>query len=366
MISAMAVSKTGQGGSETGVRAAAALAALAAGGSIMLLDEARGRGYFACAADRGGEELIAHATEHGRGVLKVAMTPAHLQQLAIPVLIGADCHAPVDLTGCERPGVAADRIATLRALVDPALDGDRLVTPGHVFPTAAGDCHTIDDACVSRVLIEAARLAGCAPVAAFCEAVDERAPAGTPARPARLAALARRLGLESVSVREVMIHRELVEPAVDRVVETALPTAQGPLAAVGYVGRRSEQEYVAFLAGTEAAAVRVHIHRRCQVSDVFGGVRCGCGEHLREALDEVHSAGDGMLVYYGSETEGFCAADEGTGPATWAFTAEIAAMLRDLGVHRAVVSSNGPLSPVDLAALGVDVTLRARSETCAA
>jgi 3,4-dihydroxy 2-butanone 4-phosphate synthase/GTP cyclohydrolase II len=353
MISAMAVPETGHGGSEAGARVAAALAALAAGDAIVLLDEARGRGYFACAADRGGEQFVAHATEHGRGVLKVAMTPERLRQLAIPVLIGADCHAPVDLTGCERPGVAADRIATLRALADPALHRDRLVTPGHVFPTAAGDCHTIDDACVSRVMIEAARLAGCAPVVAFCEAVGGRA-------------LARRLGLESISVRAVMIHRELLEPAVERVVETALPTAHGPLAAVGYVGRRSEQEYVAFLAGTEAAAVRVHIHRRCQVSDVFGGVRCGCGEHLREALDEVHSAGDGMLVYYGSQSEGFCAADEATAPAAWAFTAEIAAMLRDLGVHRAVVSSNGPLSPVDLAALGVDVTLRARPESCAA
>jgi 3,4-dihydroxy 2-butanone 4-phosphate synthase/GTP cyclohydrolase II len=359
----MAVPETGQEGSE---RVAAALTALAAGGSIVLLDEAQGRGYFVCAADRGGEEFVAHATEHGRGVLKVAMMPAHLQQLAIPVLIGADCHVPVDLVGCERPGVAADRIATLRTLVDPALDGDRLVTPGHVFPTAAGDCHTIDDACVSRVMLEAARLAGCAPVAAFCEAVDERAPAGTPERPARLAALARRLGLESVSVRAVMIHRELVESAVERVVEAALPTAEGPLAAVGYVGRRSEQEYVAFVAGTEAATVRVHIHRRCQVSDVFGGARCGCGEHLREALDEVHAAGDGVLIYYGSQTDGFCARDEGTGPAAWPFTTEIAAVLRDLGVDDAAVSSNGPLSPADLAALGVDVTMRARPETCAA
>ena len=61
-------------------------------------------------------------------------------------LFGADCHVPVDLVGCERPGVAADRMATLRALVQPGLDRRRLLTPGHVFPTAVGECHSVDDA----------------------------------------------------------------------------------------------------------------------------------------------------------------------------------------------------------------------------
>src|ERR1700694_2445735 len=112
MISAMSVPEIGEGGSQPDVRVAGALAALAAGAPIMLIDEARVHGYFVCAADRGGEEFVAHATEHGRGVLKVAMLPEHLEQLAIPVLVGADCHVPVDLVGRERPGVAADRIAT--------------------------------------------------------------------------------------------------------------------------------------------------------------------------------------------------------------------------------------------------------------
>jgi 3,4-dihydroxy 2-butanone 4-phosphate synthase/GTP cyclohydrolase II len=344
-----------------------ALEALAAGRSIVLIDEARARGYFVCAADRGAEELVAFAAEHGQGVLKAAMPQERLDALGIPALSGTDCHAPVDLRGFDRPGVAADRMATLRALADPATDPGEFVAPGHVFPTAAGDCDSIDDACVARVMVEAVRLAGCEPAAAFSEAADE-ALAGWPPSTSSLAALARRLGIVAVSVRDLLVHREALEPAVERVVETRLPTTYGALTAVGYVGGRFGQEYVAFVAGTGAPVVRVHVHRRCQVSDVFGGARCGCGEQLREALQEIQGAGAGAVVYYGPFTSCFCAT--ATDPdarerASWTLTAEVAAVLHDLGMPSVVVSSNGPLSLEDLGALGIDATPR-RSDGAAA
>jgi 3,4-dihydroxy 2-butanone 4-phosphate synthase/GTP cyclohydrolase II len=368
MISAMAILEIGQGPTQSDARIAPAFAALRAGHPILVIDEARAHGYFMCAADRGDERFVALATDHGRGVLKAAMLPDDLVRLGIPILLGADCHVPVDLVGCERPGVAADRMATLRALVQPGLDRRRLLTPGHVFPTAVGECHSVDDACVSRVMLEAARMAGCAPVAAFCEAVDDHVPERPQGRAERLAALARRLGIEALTVRALLVQRERLEPAVERVVETGMPTAQGPLEAIGFVGVRTGEEYVAFVAGTAAPAVRVHVHRRCQVSDVFGGVGCGCGEHLREALDEVHAVGDGVLVYYGPSATGFCGRERAGGdPApAWTFTAEIAALLHDLGVHHAEISSNGPLDVADLAALGVVATTRARRAQCAA
>jgi len=342
-----------------------ALEALAAGRALLLVDEAGNAGYFVCAAERATTEFVVNAATYGRGVLKAAMTPERLASLGIPALgDDGDLRAPVDLIGNER-GLHADQVATLRALADPTTVAADLVVPGHVFPSTAGTCASFDDTCVARAMVMAAELAGQVPVVGYCEAVDEQ---GFPADRMATARLARRLGATLVSVRDILVHHETVVPGVTRVVDAKIPTPPGPLTAVGFRGERSGDEYVAFLAGGGRGMVsmgtRVHIHRRCQLSDVFGGLSCGCGDHLRSALQELHHAGAGMVVYFGEAYSGSCAEARGeVAPAPdWVTTVELAGILRDLGARRIFLSSNEPLARADIEAMGITIESHASGD----
>jgi 3,4-dihydroxy 2-butanone 4-phosphate synthase / GTP cyclohydrolase II len=341
---------------ETSAPAARAIAALRAGRPILLVDHAGGHTYLVAVAERVTDEFLTLSAVRGRGVLKVAMSPERVRRLRIPALPRSDCHAPVDLAGHDRGGIPADRIATLRALADPSLSPDALIVPGQVFPVATGECHAVDDPCVARVMAEAAGLAGCERVAAYSEvtSVDGEAIAGGLAT----ARVSRRLGLPLVGVRDLLVHRERVVPSVSRAVEATIPTPQGGLTAIGFVGERSGEDYVAFVAGEPSASARVHVHRRCPVGDVFGCLTCGCGEQLRGALNEIQSAGSGMIVYCDASRPGSACPTAGNElTPSWDFTAEVAGVLCDVGVSRIALTSNALIDAGDLAALGIEATL---------
>lgn len=340
-----------------------AIAALGAGRPILLIDPDGGRAYAVAAAERVTEEFLALSAARGRGVLKAAMSPERVQELGIPAISDTGCHAPVDLVGCDRSGVPADRVATFRALADPSLSAGALLVPGQVFPIPFAECDSFDEPCLSRLMTEAAALAGCAPVAAYCE-LD---PAGDGAAGGAAAdRMSRRLGVPVVGVRELLIHRERVAPSLSRVVETSIPTGEGVLRALGFVGERSAESYAVFVSGDISGACRVHIHRRCRDGDVFGSLTCACGEHLRRAQHEIHAEPGGVIVYCDLDgAGGACPAADDERMPSLGFTAEVAAVLRDLGLRQVRLSSNVLIDAGDLADLGIDAN-PATGETASA
>jgi 3,4-dihydroxy-2-butanone 4-phosphate synthase len=331
-----------------------ALEALSGGRPVLFADEANNCGYLAQAAELASVEFVVLAATHGTGALRVVASGERLDRLGIPTF-GAGAHrAPVDLHGQADGGVHAHRAATLRAFAAPDTLPGQLVAPGQVFPAAAGECLTLDDACAGRTMLEAMRLAGLEPVAAYTQVVDEQ---GRTADRMATGRLARRLGLTLVSMREVLIRREQLAPRPERLVETTIPTPEGPFRAIGYRGERTGHEYVAFVAGPLQDGIRVHVHRRCMMSDVFGGADCGCGEQLRSALTEIRHAGSGVVLYHCGAEDLPCAAADGhhRRPAGWATTVEVSAIVADLGARRVFLSANEVLEQRDLAALGLDV-----------
>ena len=202
-------------------------------------------------------------------------------------------------------------------------------------------------------MIEAMSLAGLRPVAAYSQLVDEQ---GFTADRMATCRFARRMGLSLISMRDVLIKREQVNSAVERLVETTIPTPEGPLNAIGYRGERSGQEYVAFVVGHVSDGVRVDVHRRCMVSDLFGGIPCGCGAQLQAALTEMRHVGSGVVIYHCVAEEQFCTGEHpGPREAGWATTVEVSRIVQDLGARRVFLSSNERLDSGDLAALGLEV-----------
>jgi GTP cyclohydrolase II len=206
-------------------------------------------------------------------------------------------------------------------------------------------------------------LAGLEPVAGYTEIVDHW---GRPADLRACLSLARQLELAPISLRAVIVRCERVSAAAERSVEAAIPTPDAAFTAIGYTGRRTGLEYVAFVAGLTDQIARVHVHGRCVLGGVFGSQICGCGKRLNDALAEVRHTGQGVIIYRGGDDTSLLDGHSTERTAGWAVTAEIASILHDLGATRISLSSNEQIDPRDLDDLAIEAVESYRPATAAA
>lgn len=333
-----------------GSRAGAVVEALRYARPALLVDEVADRGWLFGVAATASADLLTILATHGHGPLRAAAEPEHLRRLGLQLLdASTGVHAPLDARGAER-GRLADRIATLHALADVDAPAERFVVPGHVVPVAAGDIDCDDRPCVARAMVEACRLARATPVAVCTEVAGDD---GAAADAEAIVKLAAQMELPSAAVIEVLASGAGSQPGVARDVEAFLPTPSGELTAVGYRGERTGTEYVAFTAAALTDGMRVHVHRRCLLGDAFGGTPCGCGEQLQASLSEIQRHGNGVVVYQADGCRDLRPHDR-SASAPWRVTAEVAAILRDLGARSITLTANERLDLRILRHFGVD------------
>ncbi len=141
-----------------------------------------------------------------------------------------------------------------------------------------------------------ARLAGLVPAGVLCEIVNDD---GSMARGAQLVAFAERHGLAFVTIAELMAHRRRTERLVTPEASARLPTRHGLFVAHAYRSVLDGAEHIALVKGDVRGAqnVLVRVHSECATGDIFGSVRCDCGEQLNEALARIEAEGTGVLLY---------------------------------------------------------------------
>lgn len=160
-----------------------AVAALAAGKVIVLTgDRLRGGDIdFAVAARHASADAINFMATHGRGLICLALTPARAMQLGISLINpGTDRQSgrPHGRSIEARTGVstgisAADRARTVAVAIDPASNGDDLVSPGHVFPLIAAAGGVAERPAALEASIELVRRAGAGDAAVICSIMRE-------------------------------------------------------------------------------------------------------------------------------------------------------------------------------------------------
>ena len=93
---------------------------------------------------------------------------------------------------------------------------------------------------------------------------------------------------------------------VKRVATARLPTEYGEFHLVGYTSLNSDEEFVVLVRGDlqSKSAPLVRIHSQCLTGDVFGSIKCDCGQQLRTALKLIGSEGCGAIVYQQQEGRG--------------------------------------------------------------
>lgn len=188
-----------------------ALAALAAGKVIVLTgDRLRGGDIdFAVAARHADADTVNFMATHGRGLICLALTPAHAMRLGISLINpGSDRQSgrphgrSIEATTGVTTGIsAADRARTIAVAIDPASTGDDLVSPGHVFPLIAAAGGVAERPAALEAAIELCRRAGAGDAAVICSIMRED---GEMARIEDLADLIAQHGLSVADVGDLL------------------------------------------------------------------------------------------------------------------------------------------------------------------
>jgi 3,4-dihydroxy 2-butanone 4-phosphate synthase / GTP cyclohydrolase II len=274
-------------------------------------EDRENEGDLTMAAQFATPEAINFMAKEARGLICLALTPVRCDELGLD-LMAAKNETPLQTAFTvaieAREGVttgisAADRARTIQVAVDPGTSPRDLVQPGHVFPLKAKDGGVLERTGQTEAAVDLARLAGLNPAGVICEVMNED---GTMARVPDLIPYCERHDLKMITVADLIAYRRRTEKLVERVVETALPTAFGEFSAVGYRSLVDDKHHVAMVKGDVVGAedVLVRVHSECLTGDVFHSLRCDCGEQLEAALAMIEREGRGVLLYLSQEGRG--------------------------------------------------------------
>lgn len=290
-----------------------ALEELRSGRMLIVVDDEdrENEGDLIMAAEKVTPEAVNFMTRHARGLICAPLTDERADALKLPLMVGdntglheTNFTVSVDLRYGTTTGIsAADRAATIRALVDPTTQPEDLGRPGHVFPLRAKPGGVLRRAGHTEAVVDLARMAGLQPAGVLCEIMDED---GSMARLPQLVAFARRFGLRILTIEDLVRYRRIKEKLVQRILETRLPTRYGDFRLVLYGTTVDDEHHVALVKGNVEGKkdVLVRVHSSCVTGDAFGSLRCDCGEQLRLALERIESEGEGVVLYMHQEGRG--------------------------------------------------------------
>jgi 3,4-dihydroxy 2-butanone 4-phosphate synthase/GTP cyclohydrolase II len=290
-----------------------AIRAIRAGRMIVVMDDEdrENEGDFVMAAEHVTARDVNFLTREARGLLCVSMPGPRLEELGLGLMtplntarFSTPFTVSVDLLrGTTSGSSAQDRALTIRALASPRTRPQELARPGHVFPLRADDHGVLRRAGHTEAALDIVRLAGCRPAGVLCEILSGD---GTMARGPELLRLARAHRLPIVTIRDLVRHRYRSERLVKRIAASRLPTRYGSFRIVVYESTIDGHHHVALVKGSagKGAAPLARIHSQCLTGDVFGSLRCDCGEQMASALDRIDAEGAGVLLYLRQEGRG--------------------------------------------------------------
>jgi len=278
---------------------------------VVVDDEDReNEGDLVMAAEKVTPEAINFMVRFGRGLVCTPLTAERVDELELPLMVsdnteklGTAFTVSVDHHKTTTGISAYERAMTIKSLIDPETTPGDLMRPGHVFPLRAMEGGVLRRAGHTEAAIDLARLSGLYPAGVICEIMNED---GSMARVPQLVEFCREHGLKIITIADLINYRMKKEKLVWRVTEAELPTQYGNFRIYTYENSMDKQAHLALVKGNIRSddPCLVRVHSECLTGDVFGSVRCDCGNQLQQALLKISQSESGVLLYMRQEGRG--------------------------------------------------------------
>ena len=279
---------------------------------IVIDDEDReNEGDFIIASEKATVQDVNFMMKEGRGLLCISINNQTAQKLELTPMVnsnttshGTNFTVSVDAIKNSTTGISAnDRWQSVQVIIDDESKPEDLARPGHMFPLVAKDGGVLQRAGHTEAALDLARLANLKPSGLLVEIVDED---GSMARKESLFNIAEKFNLKIISISDLIKYRKKTERLVQEISSVPFPTEFGDFTLKLFEDKVNGDHHVAIVKGdiSKDDEVIVRVHSQCLTGDIFGSMRCDCGQQLEAALKEIESAGKGVLVYLRQEGRG--------------------------------------------------------------
>lgn len=361
------------------------------GKMLIVIDDAdrENEGDLIVASELVTPEHVNFITREARGILCVPVTEQRARELNLELMVEKNTAlhqtnftVSIDyLIGTTTGVSASDRAATIKAIVNHDTKPEDFARPGHIFPLIADNGGVLKRAGHTEAVVDLAKLAGLQPSGVLCEILDED---GTMARTPAIAEFAKKHDLKIITIADLIEYRRRKENLVRCKAVVNLPSKYGEFKLHLYENILDTNDNpIAIVKGDLSTnePVLVRVHSECLTGDVFGSLRCDCGDQLAASLQMIEDEGRGVVLYMRQEGRGIGLVnkilaynlqekghDTVEANAALGFKADLrdygigAQILKDLGLKKIRLITNNPKKIIGLKGYDLEVVERVAIE----
>jgi 3,4-dihydroxy 2-butanone 4-phosphate synthase / GTP cyclohydrolase II len=278
---------------------------------VVVDDEDReNEGDLVVAAEKITPSIVNFMAKHAGGLICLPIVRERLEELNVERMVVKNTDpnrtaftVSIDASECKTGISAHERAHTIKKVLDQNAKVKDFTRPGHIFPIEYREGGVLVRAGHTEASVDLAKMAGLYPAGVICEIMNED---GSMARVPQLMEYIEKHHLKIVTIADLIVYRRKTESLVERVTMVDMPTRFGDFKAYSYISKITHENHLALVKGDISGGepVLVRVHSECLTGDVFGSLRCDCGEQLNDAMKLIAMQGRGVFLYMSQEGRG--------------------------------------------------------------
>lgn len=289
-----------------------ALEELRAGKIVLVTDDKdrENEGDLICAGEYATCENINFMATYAKGLICMPMSEKLGHKLGLPQMVveNTDNHSTAFTVSIDHAstatGISAEErsITAMKCVQEDAKPGD-FRRPGHMFPLISRPGGVLTRGGHTEATVDLMRLAGLKECGLCCEIMADD---GKMMRTPQLKKFAERHHLVFITIHDLQNYCRRHDKHVVHMASAKLPTLYGNFQIHGYVNDLTGEHHVALVKGEigDGENLLCRVHSECLTGDVFGSLRCDCGQQLIAAMKQIQKEDRGILLYMSQEGRG--------------------------------------------------------------